>query len=251
MDLESIDRHDLGVVTTSPAQILAERYALLSRVADGIAHEVKNPIHAAVINLELLRRWATEPNPEEVRERLDLIEEELVLIHELIDTFFNFLRPRKSETVHLDLTEVIGRVDPLLRAYCRVSRVELEYGEIRNTFIRAEPAAIEQIVLTLMTAVVETLTPTGGRVRVSAAEPDESDGEIRLEIRGWRGNRRAHDPSQDEEERDQTSDPKIYPKLAIAKHLAEINDARIEVREIGDHDAQIEVRLTLDRVRSA
>ena len=33
----------------------ASRYALLSRLADDLAHEIKNPLHSMVINLEVLR----------------------------------------------------------------------------------------------------------------------------------------------------------------------------------------------------
>ena len=40
-------------------QIRANRYELVSGLADDLAHEIRNPLHAIVINLEVLRLRVT------------------------------------------------------------------------------------------------------------------------------------------------------------------------------------------------
>src|SRR5690606_30390207 len=40
----------------TPMMIRDNKLALVERLADDLAHEIKNPLHAMVINLEVLRR---------------------------------------------------------------------------------------------------------------------------------------------------------------------------------------------------
>jgi signal transduction histidine kinase len=44
-------------------QGLAERFALVRRIADDLAHELKNPLNAMVINLEVLRSQCAPATP--------------------------------------------------------------------------------------------------------------------------------------------------------------------------------------------
>ncbi|NIP60786.1 MAG: hypothetical protein GWO00_23330, partial [Gemmatimonadetes bacterium] len=54
---------------------------LVSRWADDLAHEIKNPLHAMVINLELVKRRATGEDAGALIQRAEVVESELYRVH--------------------------------------------------------------------------------------------------------------------------------------------------------------------------
>lgn len=168
MPLEDSDRSSFGALTISPIQIQANRYELISRVVDGLAHEVKNPIHAAIINLELLRRRGIESDLEQRQGRIDLLEEQVTTVHELVDALFRFLRPACDLAPWIDLDDAIGALMPMLQAYCRVARVEIVYHPAGGAIGAIARSALQQIVLNLVVNAVEAMQPEGGRIELHA-----------------------------------------------------------------------------------
>src|SRR5690606_41450424 len=72
-----IEQHPGNRLNATPdtkRDLLASRYRLFSRLADDLAHEIKNPLHAMVINLEVLRRRDTAGDPDIVLERAAVID---------------------------------------------------------------------------------------------------------------------------------------------------------------------------------
>src|SRR5215212_426801 len=107
----------------TPEQVRANRQEAISRLADDLAHELKNPLNAVVVNLELLRRRIQTGAVEPALERVTHIEHEVRRLHELLDPMLQLLRPSKSgEPIELDL--VIARMRPIIEAKCRVARIE-------------------------------------------------------------------------------------------------------------------------------
>lgn len=106
----------------------AHRYDLLSRVADDLAHEIKNPLHAMIINLEVLRRRADAGNAEAVRDRADVIEHEIHRVHRLIDMLLQLARPgRFEDDAPLMLADALQDVVPLIELQARLARIPFVY----------------------------------------------------------------------------------------------------------------------------
>jgi two-component system, sporulation sensor kinase D len=111
-------------------ELQAGRFELLSRMADDLAHEIKNPLHAMVINLEVLRRRVAAGQMESALERTAVLEQELRRVNELVHKLLLLIRPARDGVQLLDLDEVLDEIVPLLELQARVARVPFEYSPV-------------------------------------------------------------------------------------------------------------------------
>ncbi len=162
----------------SPLEVQANRFQLVSRLADDLAHEIKNPLHAMVINLELVKRRAQAGDVARALERADVVAAEVMRLNELIDQLLQLLRPTRQDGPVKDVDTVLGEVVPLLAQQARLSGVELVYqgvGTPAAASIRRE--ALKLVLLNLVAGALERARASGGSVEVAAIQ--EADG-VRL-----------------------------------------------------------------------
>ena len=88
---------------------LSRRVSAIGRLTSGVAHEVKNPINAIVVHLELLKSKLDNSNPNAMR-HLDVIEVEIRRLDRVVQTLVDFSRPVELQLREQDLRDVIGDV---------------------------------------------------------------------------------------------------------------------------------------------
>src|SRR5208337_3512444 len=71
---------------------ISRRLAAIGRLTSGVAHEVKNPINAIVVHLELLREKMRAIEPD-TRRHLDIIGREIHRLDRVVQTLVDFHRP--------------------------------------------------------------------------------------------------------------------------------------------------------------
>lgn len=211
--------------------IRANRFDLLSRLADDLAHEVKNPLHAAVINLELLKRRIGTDDRQSALERVDLLEDEVALVHRLVDTILLLLRPERGAADSVEFDTVVADITPLLEAVAKLNRVCLEVELLGPGQEVAMPAAaLRHALLNLIVNALEAMRPNGGH----------------LQLRGQRaGNEvvmRIHDsgPGIPAEVRDRIAERGVTSRpgraglgVAVARALVEQGGGRVEIESPG------------------
>jgi signal transduction histidine kinase len=164
---------------TSSRELLAGRFEVLSRLADDLAHEIKNPLHAMVINLEVLKRRVATGNQEGALDRVAVLEHELRRVNDLIHRLLMLLRPDREGVQLLDVDEVLGEIVPLLELQARVSRVPFEYRAIgRET--RA-PIQRDALAYALIGLAADAL-PHAGEGAPLTVVADRSDGSVVLSV---------------------------------------------------------------------
>jgi signal transduction histidine kinase len=100
-DLESLKRLETHLD-------YATRLAALSRITSGVAHEVKNPLHAMVLHLELLR--AKIDAGRDPGNHVDVLTSEVTRLNRVVQTFLDFTRPVQLQTRRYDANELLREV---------------------------------------------------------------------------------------------------------------------------------------------
>ena len=88
---------------------LSRRMAAIGRLTSGVAHEVKNPINAIVVHLELLKTKLGSASASAVR-HLEVIDAEIHRLDRVVQTLVDFSRPVELQLREQDLRLVIGDV---------------------------------------------------------------------------------------------------------------------------------------------
>src|SRR5579863_3864154 len=81
---------------------LSRRLAAIGRLTSGVAHEVKNPINAIVVHLEVLRQKLSQVDPD-TRRHMDVIGAEIKRLDRVVQTLVDFTRPVDLRLADLDL----------------------------------------------------------------------------------------------------------------------------------------------------
>ena len=157
----------------SPLEVQANRFALVSRLADDLAHEIKNPLHAIVINLELLKRRAQGGDMATVLERAEFVGGEVTRVNAMLDQLLQLLRPMRQTDLVRDIDHAVDELLPLVQQQARLARVELVYQGIGAPVaapIRRD--ALKLVLLNLVADALGALGAAGGRLELVAASID-------------------------------------------------------------------------------
>lgn len=145
----------------------SRKLAALSRLSAGIAHEVKNPLNATMIHLELLKMQLSEqPN---ALEHVAVIAAQVRRLDEVVQGFLKFTRPEDLQLKPVDVPRVIEDLMPIISAEASKNNVDvrLEFP-VDLPDASADPALLQQAFLNLALNACQAM-PNGGRLRIAAS----------------------------------------------------------------------------------
>src|SRR5690606_23139127 len=169
--MDVTDLHDLERRTR-----LAEKLAAVGTVSAGLAHEIRNPLNAAGLQLQLLERRLSKLSQDpKLYEPVQTVQQEISRLSHLVSDFLAFARPQALNVTSLDLGPVVRQVGILMMPLAEDRAIELIVHEPPHpVIIDADGERLKQVLLNLvrnaMDAVCETRLGTG-RVELSV-EPD-------------------------------------------------------------------------------
>jgi len=88
---------------------MSRRLSASGRLTRGVAHEVKNPINAIVLHLQLLRNKLAHQEPD-TRRHMDIIDAEIRRLDRVVQTLVDFTRPRDLHVEEVDLRNLMEEV---------------------------------------------------------------------------------------------------------------------------------------------
>ena len=146
---------------------LSRRLAAIGRLTSGVAHEVKNPINAIVIHLEILRERILHLDPES-RRHMDIISSEIHRLDRVVKTLVDFSRPVDLKLTALDLRSLAAHVVALAAPEALTHHVEIvqDLGP-RPLPIRVDTDLMMQAILNVVINGVQAM-PEGGTLTLRA-----------------------------------------------------------------------------------
>lgn len=161
----------------------SERLADFARITSGIAHEVKNPLNAMVIHLELLRSKLQKLSPaaEDARPQLDILTSEIQRLDRVVQTFLDFTRPPRINLRPLDVNQVLDETLALAapeaeRRGCIVERAFSDH----LPRIAGDADLLKQAFLNIVINGFQAMQ-YGGQLLVTTVQ--DADGHVRISIK--------------------------------------------------------------------
>jgi signal transduction histidine kinase len=161
----------------------SRKLAALGRLSAGVAHEVKNPLNAMMIHLELLRqRFAPVPARGSARgtvavaEKVDAVDaqalshvetiaNEIKRLDEVVQGFLKFTRPEDLKLQPVALSGLIDEVIGIVQPEADRAGVALEAECAAAPDVNGDPAMLRQAFLNLALNACQAM-PGGGTLRI-------------------------------------------------------------------------------------
>lgn len=140
----------------------AESLAVMGRLTAGLAHEVRNPLNAAKLQLDVLRRTASHVEDASTRRKIErrtnVVQDELRRLSLLLDDFLNLARTQRMEPIRCNASTLLGEVLELRRPEIESQGIDfIENIDSVSCVLFAERDRLKQIVNNLITNAVEAV----------------------------------------------------------------------------------------------
>jgi signal transduction histidine kinase len=152
---------------------VSRRLAAIGRLTAGVGHEVKNPINAMVVHLELLRGKLMAGGTEAfggAQRHVDILAGEMQRLDRVVQTLADFSRPMELHLREEDLRRVVGVVIELTAAEMEENGVQVTVeAPPEAVMVRVDAELMQQALLNLLLNGMQAMGSTGGgalRVRM-------------------------------------------------------------------------------------
>jgi signal transduction histidine kinase len=162
----------------------SRKLAALGRLMAGVAHEVKNPLNAMTIHLELLKQKLAavqEPvavsagsgvslptgRPVDLSKHVNIIGDEIKRLDEVVVGFLKFARPDELRLQPVDLASVVSEVISMTAPEAERRGISIKSDCPPSVpEINADPGMLQQALLNLALNACQAM-PSGGTLRIS------------------------------------------------------------------------------------
>ena len=122
--------HDVAAQEELEREIeVARRMASIGRLTAGVGHEVKNPINAMVVHLELLRGKLLNGDNPDAQRHVDVLASEMSRLDRVVQTLADFSRPMEPNFKEQALLPVVQAVTQLIAAEADVHNIAIAVTE--------------------------------------------------------------------------------------------------------------------------
>jgi signal transduction histidine kinase len=142
------------------------KLAALGKLTSGVAHEVKNPLNAMVLQLELIKS-KLENEGERVKPHLDTLSAEIRRLDRVVKTFLDFTRPVELRPAPTDLEGLVHEVFTLAEPQASQNKVRMVFhanGPMPS--LRLDRDLMKQALLNLVLNGCQAMA-TGGELSVT------------------------------------------------------------------------------------
>lgn len=152
---------------------MSRRMSANGRLTRGVAHEVKNPINAIVLHLQLLQNKLHEIDPD-TRRHMDIIDSEIHRLDRVVQILVDFTRPRDLHLEEIDLRHLLEEVISLATPDAAQHGVKIVTEIPPNPLdVRVDTDFIKQAMLNVVLNGVQAM-PQGGNLHVAARREEDA-----------------------------------------------------------------------------
>ena len=175
---------NLGFMTQVHSTLnYSRKLAALGRLMAGVAHEVKNPLNAMTIHLELLRNKMAR-GAADGGKHVDIISNEIQRLDQVLNGFLRFARPDELKLQPTRLSDIVSDVVTTVTPEAEQMKVTVKFDCPRDLpEINADPAMLRQALLNLALNGCQAM-PHGGNLKITCRPTSRRRVEIDVEDAG-------------------------------------------------------------------
>jgi signal transduction histidine kinase len=144
---------------------VSARLAAISRLTGGVAHEIKNPLQAITVHMEVLKSKLA-GQYDEVGVEIETITREILRLDRVVKTFLDFTRPVDLRMRDLGMVALAQDVVALVGPSAARQNVRIEVdAESGETFVHGDRDLLQQAILNVVVNGVEAMKD-GGLLRI-------------------------------------------------------------------------------------
>jgi len=146
----------------------AERLSAISRITGGVAHEVKNPLNAILMHVELARMKLAKGD-NDVAPQMDIIGSEIVRLDRVVKTFLDFTRPVELHLTDVPLEAFVNEIAELARPLAEMAKIVVTVSQQTDgASIAVDLDLLKQAMLNVVMNAIEAM-PDGGDLRFESS----------------------------------------------------------------------------------
>jgi signal transduction histidine kinase len=186
----------------------SRKLVALGRLTAGIAHEVKNPLNAMIIHLELLRtkirrsavrkaepvvvgglglaeaRTPERTEADDALQHVAVIESEIRRLDEVVQGFLKFTRPEDLRLQPVRVKDLFGEILPLIEPEAQKNNVRVQTDVPPDIpSVNGDAAMLRQVFLNLAINGCQAM-PNGGTLRLSCGRASGNRVDVRVQDTG-------------------------------------------------------------------
>jgi signal transduction histidine kinase len=152
---------------------MSRRLSASGRVTGGVAHEVKNPINAIVLHLQLLQNKLSQLDPD-TRRHMDIIGSEIHRLDRVVQTLVDFMRTKELHLEEVDVRQLLEDVALLASPDAEARGVTIKRAMPEfPLLIKADIDMMKQALLNVVLNGVQAM-PDGGVLTITAHQSGDA-----------------------------------------------------------------------------
>ena len=251
--------HDIESAEVIESELeVSRRMAAIGRLTSGVGHEVKNPINAIVVHLELLKSKLGDTNSPAAR-HLEVIDAEIHRLDRVVQTLVDFSRPVELQLREQDLRDIVTEVVALSSAELSTRDVTVVSALPDEPLIaNIDGDLLKQALLNVIQNGAQAM-PEGGRLEVNLLgdRKSPSDGD-RFAVQGPKEaiiSIRDQGPGIPDEIREKIFDLYFTTKaggsgigLAMTYRILQLHHGSVDVQSVSGQGSDFRLRIPLASV---
>jgi PAS domain S-box-containing protein len=162
----------------------AERLATIGKMSAVLAHEIRNPLNAATLQLTLLQRLIradSTPGGQRAAQAATIVQSEIKRLEALVTEFLGFARPTNLDRAPIAVRELLADVLPLVAEVARAQQARFELDVPSDVpMVDVDRMRMGQVLLNLLNNALDAMPDHGGTITLRAVR--EADRSVRIEI---------------------------------------------------------------------
>lgn len=160
--------------------LVAKKVAAVGHLALGLAHEIRNPLSAIQMNMQMIRKKIAPAGT--LRENFSIVEEEIQRLNRLLNDVLDFARSRPLCLQTAELGGIVGRLMQLMAQRLEEQQIRAKVDIDSPLSLVCDPEQIHQVLLNLVLNALDAMNeaPVGARFLTITA--DSRDGMALLRV---------------------------------------------------------------------